>query len=613
MASSYDVNVEANANSNSNYQGIIDAFNTLRASQGDARKYYPPNYQGIIRAILDLQKWGQAGDGDYPPGWEIIEDENGTIIGGQWNPPPSDGTLWFDTRQGRLFVWIQDGFYQTNGGDGLPYVGISPPNEEITGHLWYNTDNKSLYLWDGDSWVIVSTDAIDTSTLILADGTTSEFKMNRPFLPVTDGLATQQDYNKYLYNALEKLEAGIEGIEPTLPLYMNSVPPQNPDEGDFWYDTLNIQLLVSYDDQWVPTALPLTAQTDFQLLTQQVTHLSAKQVADVAGLKTRLDQYSALPHNTYQLFTDDNSLIGKPAATGIYLRDQKGVEEVVRLTGDHGVDVTSTDGEITFSAQGLATQINTIVNNYAHSSDLNTLIAKDSNLQHQIDELKAVDHPTMTMINDLNIALSTVPTLAEVGSKLTAANAKLAGTMDANHNTIQNVPTPSELTDVANKGYVDAQRHYIETKFVKKDGAKFQQLIIEKYDLNKAAIDFSGSTFYSSPALKFKTNGGDYVTFGTTDNTYEYAWQFTGNEEFSYIYNAQKQIAINKDGLTARKLFLGDIGQTNQNGSVISNKIDVGERIAQYKTALTGIRVALNASTTFDEFKAQVLPALSGI
>ena len=40
---------------------------------------------------------------------------------------------------------------------------------------------------------------------------------------------------------------------------MDTVPPQNSNEGDF-NDTLNIQLLVSYDGQWVPTSLLLTAQ-----------------------------------------------------------------------------------------------------------------------------------------------------------------------------------------------------------------------------------------------------------------------------------------------------------------------------------------------------------------
>jgi len=613
VATSYDVNVEADRNSNSNYQGIIDAFNTLRAAQGDAKKYYPPNYQGIIRAILDLQKWGQAGDGDYPPGWEIIVDGDGNIEGGQWNPPPSDGTLWFDTRQGRLFIWVQDGFYQTNGGDGLPYVSDDPPEEEIKGHLWYNTSNRSLYLWDGDSWVIVSTDTIDTSTLILAEGTTSEFKLNRPFLPDTDGLYTQQDYNKYLYNALEKLEAGIEDIDPVVPLYMDAVPPQNPNEGDFWYDTLNIQLLVSYDNQWVPTALPLTAQTDFQQLTAQVAQVRNKSIADIALINSRLHQYEQLPHNTYWLYTDENQIIQKPASTGIYLRDQNGLEAKVLFTGSDGIAVTSIDGSIDISAQAIETQIGQIIDNYAHSSDLTPLSDSIFAQQLEISALKAVNHPTLTQVNDLETAIQTIPTLAEVGSKLSAASATLQGAMNANEYTIQNLPTPTLHSDAATKGYVDSQRHYVDTTFVKKSSASFEKITVGNYDALEPGIDFSGTEVFGSPAFKFKTNGGDYATFGTTDNTYEYAWKFSGKEEFSYIHNSQKKVAINEDGLTARRLFLGEIGVTNENGSSISNKIDVGERLAQYKTALTGIRVALNTSTTFDEFKAQVLPALSGI
>ena len=48
------------------YQGIIDAFNTVRERQGEEKRGYDANYRGIIEAILDLRKWGDAGDGDLP-------------------------------------------------------------------------------------------------------------------------------------------------------------------------------------------------------------------------------------------------------------------------------------------------------------------------------------------------------------------------------------------------------------------------------------------------------------------------------------------------------------------------------------------------------------------
>ena len=152
------------------YQGIIDAFNQLRASQGVEKKGYDPNYRGIIEAILDLKKWGQAGDGDNPPGWVPEYDEDGNVIGGDWSPAPDNGTLWFDERQGRLFVWVDDAFYQTNGGDGLPHIGENPPSSEVPGSFWYNTTTQVLYLYDGNTWTIVTAaEGASTATLMLAD------------------------------------------------------------------------------------------------------------------------------------------------------------------------------------------------------------------------------------------------------------------------------------------------------------------------------------------------------------------------------------------------------------------------------------------------------------
>ena len=92
------------------YQGIVDAFNQVRAAQGLDKRGYDPNYRGIIEAILDVRKWGQADGGELPPGWKPEYDQDGNVIGGGWDPVPDNGTLWFDERQGRLFVFVDDGF-----------------------------------------------------------------------------------------------------------------------------------------------------------------------------------------------------------------------------------------------------------------------------------------------------------------------------------------------------------------------------------------------------------------------------------------------------------------------------------------------------------------------
>ena len=123
-----------------------------------------------------------------------------------------NGTLWFDERQGRLFIWVDDGFYQTNGGDGLPFIGANPPSHEIPGSLWYNTTTQVLYLYDGQSWTIISGGGTgtSTSTLVLADSTKNDFSSSYSLLPSATGVITQENYNTWLHNALEALETEID-------------------------------------------------------------------------------------------------------------------------------------------------------------------------------------------------------------------------------------------------------------------------------------------------------------------------------------------------------------------------------------------------------------------
>ena len=110
------------------YGGIIAALNDVKAA-GDCGipKSYPHNFAGIIAAIEDLADCMNKGNlidiGDKPPGWNIIINIDGSIDG-NWTELPPDGNLWFDTRQGRLFVSIDGQYWQTNGC--LLYTSPSP-------------------------------------------------------------------------------------------------------------------------------------------------------------------------------------------------------------------------------------------------------------------------------------------------------------------------------------------------------------------------------------------------------------------------------------------------------------------------------------------------------
>ena len=119
-------------------------------------------------------------------------------------------------------------------------------------------------------------------------------------------------------------------------------------------------------------------------------------------------------------------------------------------------------------------------------------------------------------------------------------------------------------------------------------------------------FDFSSGAFNGQQALKLRTFGGtgNFATFGITEMPWEYAWNFGSEEDFCWVHETNgKQVSINKDGLTAKKLTLGTFLPNTSNGTVVMNKIDVGE-------TLQAIKSALQASSSFEEFKAQVLASI---
>ncbi len=161
-------------NLEANYESVIAALNAKRIANYQLPNSYPANFAGIVAALLDLN-WGQASTGPQPPTWDQS--------GGDYDLPPSEGALWFDTRQGRLFCYAHDGWYQTNGGDGYVTVreGTAPP-QPVRGEIWMEFQTKELYVYDGSQFVpaqsSVYVDKDNFESILNASADFDEFKTN---------------------------------------------------------------------------------------------------------------------------------------------------------------------------------------------------------------------------------------------------------------------------------------------------------------------------------------------------------------------------------------------------------------------------------------------------
>lgn len=81
--------------------------------------------------------------GDLPP--------SGTGL----NAPVRDGSLWFSTLVGNLFVYdaTTSGWYETGPSRTFAYGPTEPANTSAPGAGWYDTANQHIRVWTGTSWV----------------------------------------------------------------------------------------------------------------------------------------------------------------------------------------------------------------------------------------------------------------------------------------------------------------------------------------------------------------------------------------------------------------------------------------------------------------------------
>lgn len=573
------------------YGGIIGALQDVSASAGGTVKSYPHNFAGIIAAIQDLTIAGSS-----PPVIPGPDPGGGTIdpITGDWIEvaPPVEGTLWFDTRQGRLFCYIDSEWVQTNGADGLAAItpDNTPPTLEDTGipapgQFWYDRGSNSLWIHDG-IWVDVDGDPEDpstpgaaprwrlvnvdpgemlqtTATLPLA-GTGPRSVMDADTLgdiiaaPDFENFNNQQDYNWWAFNSLISLE---EAIINKSEVVVGDEPPGAPHEGLLWYDTESLDLSIYYEDddsgQWVPVSTPYTYDEDLDVIRYDLSQETRLREQAIQGIYNELNNLDIASNGTVQ--TIQNTI----ASAQQEIQTLKSANYITKSEAD--ADYAELAGQIA----GLVIPPAPDLSPYVEKTTVNTL-------QQQVNSL-----PTTA---DLNAVSAAIP----------------------------------DVTAFVEQSDIDTSISNITVDYLPRTGGELTgSFTFDKSDYSLPALDFSGTPATSNNAFKFQAlapSANNYTTFGSTSNFWEYAWEFSGDEDFCWIYSdTNKVFSITKDGPACSQLYIGDFTTNDANGRVITNRIDVRERLNIYQTTLEQVRQAVSNSTDFDSLKSGLLTALANV
>jgi len=576
------------------YGGIVGALQDLIAKAGEVPKAYPYNFAGIIAAIQDLDiaaNEAPVTPDVKPPGGNVIIDINGQPI---WDEitPPEDGTLWFDTRQGRLFVAVDQEWWQTNGADGLAFItgdASAPTNEPVVGQFWWDAGHSALYIFDG-FWIDVNgniestNDGNSTPLWRLVNQDPNEALQTTMSLPlgrmgprlssydsITDGgilpelepteFNVQADLNVWFWEALLALE---EFNLSQSAVIVSDTPPVEPKQGDLWYDTTALDMSIWYvepgddvaDGQWVPSAVAYNYDKDLDVIRSMVLEEKTVREQQLDNIRATLVEFD----------NADNSKL---------LELEQAVESL-------GARITREAPDLSrFATTASVASLETAL----REAMANTMATPDIDLTPY-----AYREDLRNVLNNLNAAIALKADTTEV----TALS--------------NSIPSVDHL---ATREYVRSEVEGITTEYLPRGGGELRgSFTLVKDDYSAPVFDFSIAPHYGKDAFKFQTYLNTTTTFGTTEDPYELAWQFGSNEDYSWIYNNNKVFSISKEGPACSTLYLADFGTNDSNGRKLLNKIDLKERLTKYQTAFQNIRQGVANATDFDSLKTNILTAL---
>ena len=400
-----------------------------------------------------------------------------------------------------------------------------------------------------------------TLPLAIAKSTFSLYTPNViPDVPI-DSMGVQKDFNEYIYASLVALDKSLTESTVTI---SDTPPTENVVNGTLWYDSSTLELSVWYEDddsaQWVPTAVNYTYDDDLAVVRASIAAETTAREYAVAQLLTDIEE----------LRQGDIPDIDAIEAKIVALEDH---------VNNHPVEV-DLSGYATTAL--LATSLNEL------TSEINTV-------KNEIPSL--TPYATKAEVNALETTVGTLPTQTYVNTAINNAAPDLSAYV-----------TQSDISTSINN---------ITTEYLPRTGGTLSgAFVVEKTQSDTPAFDFSNSKWYSQLTHKYRSNAEDahYSTFGTTTKPWEYAWDFSSNEDFCWVFNdSNKVFSITKDGPACSQLYIGDFGENTEQGREVRNKIDVKDRLVKYQLAFSELRQGVSTATDFDELKANILSAIANV
>ena len=76
------------------------------------------------------------------------------------NAPPRDGSIWYNTLMGNLFIYdaTSSGWYESGPSRSFAYGAAAPPATSTEGAGWFDTTTDRLKVWTGSSWTDIDID-----------------------------------------------------------------------------------------------------------------------------------------------------------------------------------------------------------------------------------------------------------------------------------------------------------------------------------------------------------------------------------------------------------------------------------------------------------------------